>query len=113
MEDYDINELIELAKSKPSTLEEKIEAMKEPTEAHRFCMSKGIGAGTNKTPFKAIYYLYKQWTNEPVGEIAFGKQLSKLFKRVRDAQGSYYMLDASSINEALLGKKEEVKENAP
>lgn len=96
MEDYDLDELIKLAKTKPTTIEQKLaEAnQRELTDAHRFAIAKNLKVGTAKISFRQIYSLYRQWVgDDAVSSGAFGKQLTKLFKRHRDAASSYYLLD--------------------
>jgi hypothetical protein len=96
-DDYDIDKLIELAKQAPSSVEEKLATLREPSEAHKFVLANSIKAGKDKFSFQQIYYLYKQWASEPVNTIHFGRQFSKLFKRYRGSAGSFYLLDPEAF----------------
>lgn len=109
-DDYDIEKLIELAKSPPTKLEEKLSYYREPSEAHKFVLGKNIKVGTEKISSTQVYYLYKQTTNEPISNIEFGRQFARLFKRNRNVAGTYFLLDPSPFLQVTDNdKKEEPK----
>lgn len=88
-------ELLELLESEKEKPEEKLEYK---NDVLYFLSVYNIKEGDNRVPNRTIYELYKAWSNDPLNQRTFYRELAGLLPRHPNSKATYYLINESAIN---------------